>query len=102
MAVLLQHVSGTPTGSNPPPPAPTTADMILRHGADGQYEIYDIGNNSILAGYLLGQVGTEWRFNGLGGFNGSDTTDMMLRNGNSGAFEVYDISHTNLTNAAAL
>src|SRR5262249_50289813 len=28
---------------NPPPPGGTTADMILRHGADGQYEIYDIG-----------------------------------------------------------
>jgi hypothetical protein len=24
---------------NPPPPAGTTADMILRHGADGQYQI---------------------------------------------------------------
>jgi probable HAF family extracellular repeat protein len=34
---------------NPPPPTGTTADMILRHGADGQYEIYDIGNNSLLA-----------------------------------------------------
>src|SRR5436309_238930 len=27
---------------NPPPPAGTTADMILRHDADGLYEIYDI------------------------------------------------------------
>jgi probable HAF family extracellular repeat protein len=34
---------------NPPPPGGTTADMILRHGADGFYEIYDIGNNSLLA-----------------------------------------------------
>src|SRR5437588_12593376 len=25
---------------NPPPPAGTTADMILRHDADGLYEIY--------------------------------------------------------------
>ena len=54
--------------TNPPPPAGTTADMILRHGADGQYEIYDIGNNPILAGYFLGKVGTDWRFAGLGGF----------------------------------
>src|SRR5262249_52865235 len=29
------------TGPNPPPPAGTSADMILRHGADGLYEIYD-------------------------------------------------------------
>jgi probable HAF family extracellular repeat protein len=90
------------TTPNPAPTAGTTADMILRHGADGQYEIYDIGNNAILAGYSLGQVGTDWRFYGLGGFNGSDTTDMMLRNGNTGAFEVYDISNNNITNAASL
>src|SRR5262249_43205698 len=63
---------------NPPPPAGTTADMILRHGADGQYEIYDIGNNSLLAAFQLGQVGTDWKFVGLGGFFGNDTTDMLL------------------------
>src|SRR5262249_7960749 len=28
-----------PPPGNPPPPAGTTADMILRHGADGKYEI---------------------------------------------------------------
>jgi hypothetical protein len=86
---------------NPPPPAGTTADMILRHGADGQYEIYDIGNNAILAAHPLGQVGTDWQFSSLGGFFGSDTTDMLLRN-SAGAFEVYDISNNNITNAASL
>ena len=79
--------------TNPPPPAGTTADMILRHGADGQYEIYDIGNNAILAGYFLGTVGTDWQFAGPGGFNGTDTTDMLLRSGSTGGFEVYDISN---------
>jgi probable HAF family extracellular repeat protein len=87
---------------NPPPPAGTTADMILRHGADGQYEIYDIGNNAILAGYSLGQVGTDWQFVGLGGFNGADTTDMVLRSSSTGAFEVYDISNNNITSAGSL
>ena len=67
-----------------PPPDGTTADMILR-GANsaptvaGQYEIYDIGNNAILAGYSVGQVGSDWQFAGLGRFFGSDTTDMLLR-----------------------
>jgi Bacterial Ig-like domain len=52
-----------------PPPLGTTADLILR-GANsaptvaGQYEIYDIGNNAILAGYSLGQVGSDWQFAG--------------------------------------
>jgi hypothetical protein len=102
---LMQTIgwSETPVtpATNPPPPAGTTADMILRHGADGKYEIYDIGANSLLAAYQVGQVGTDWTFVTLGGFNGSDTTDMLLRN-SAGAFEVYDISNNNITNAASL
>jgi len=86
----------------PPPPAGTTADMILRHGADGLYEIYDIGKNAILAAYQLGQVGTEWAFVTLGGFFGSDTTDMLLRSSTTGGFEVYDISDNLITNTAFL
>jgi probable HAF family extracellular repeat protein len=95
------------TMPNPPPPASTTADMILRGSntspaVAGQYEIYDIGNNAILAGYSLGQVGTDWAFITLGGFNGSDTTDMLLRSSSTGDFEVYDISNNNITNAGFL
>jgi probable HAF family extracellular repeat protein len=82
-----------------PPPAATTADMILRHGADGKYEIYDIGNNAILTAYQLGQFATNWQFSGLGGFNGADTTDMLLRN-SSGGFEVCDVANNVMTNAA--
>jgi probable HAF family extracellular repeat protein len=88
---------------NPPPPTGTTADMILRASnsslSAGQYEIYDIGNNSLLAANQLGQVGTDWQFVTLGGFFGSDTTDMLLRNGNTGGVEVYDISNNRLTGA---
>jgi hypothetical protein len=88
---------------NPPPPGGTTADMILRAANNslsaGQYEIYDIGNNSLLSAFQLGVVGTDWQFTTLGGFFGSDTTDMLLRNSKTGGFEVYDI---NLTNAALL
>jgi hypothetical protein len=94
----------------------TTADAIMRDGATGNYEIYNIGNNAILAGYPLGQVGTNWQFVGLGGFNNTNagqvgnaalsgfanTTDMVLRDSNSGAFEVYNISDNNIINAASL
>jgi hypothetical protein len=88
--------------TNPPPPPGTTADMILRHGADGFYEVYDIGSNTILAAGRLGQVGTDWQFVGLGGFFGNDTTDMLLRSSSTGGFEVYDIANNNITNAAFL
>jgi enterochelin esterase-like enzyme len=67
------------TVPNPRPPTSTTADMVLRGSnaapaVASQYEIYDIGSNSILAAYSLGQVGTSWAFVTLGGFFGSDTT----------------------------
>src|SRR5262249_54582112 len=45
VTVLLNDIAPPPI---PPVPPGTTADMILRR-ADGTYEIYDIGNNSILA-----------------------------------------------------
>jgi len=89
-------------GLNLPPPSGTTATMILRHGADGLYEIYDVGRNAILAASKLGQVGTDWRFVRLGSFFGSDTTDMLLRNANTGDFEVYDVTNNNITGAALL
>src|SRR6516225_4512269 len=98
VTVLLNDIAPPPI---PPVPPGTTADMILRR-ADGTYEIYDIGNNSILAAAQLGQVGTDWKFVGLGCFFGNDTTDMLLRNSSTGGFEVYDISNNNITGAAFL
>jgi len=60
------------TVPNPAAPPGTTTDMVLRAANTspiaGHYEIYDIGNNAILAGYSLGQVGTDWGFVTLGGF----------------------------------
>jgi len=100
-ALGFKTVPPAPPGNPPPPPA-TSAVMILRHGADGKYEIYDIGGNSLLAAYQLGQVGTDWRWAGIGGFFGSDTSDMLLRNANTGGFEIYDVSNNNITNAAFL
>ena len=95
-----------PSAVNLSPPPGTTADMILRASNPspiaGQYEIYDIGNNAILAASVLGQVGTDFQFAGLGRFFGSDTTDMLLRSASTGGFEVYDISNNNITNTAFL
>ena len=61
-------------------PAGTTADMIMRDGSNGNYEIYDIGSNAILAADALGQSAPQWQVAGLGGFDGTDTSDMFLRN----------------------
>jgi hypothetical protein len=93
-------VPPTPTGPNAPPPFATSADMILSNAsAGGFYQIYDIGNNAILASSQLGQVGTNWQFAGLGNFFDGDTSDMLLRNSGTGNFQVYDISNNNITNS---
>ena len=76
-----------------------TADMIMRDG-NGNYEIYDLGSNAVLAAGPLGQVGSQGQVAGLGSFFGTDTSDMLLRNSNSGLFDVYDISNNTITNAA--
>ena len=92
----------TPTVFSAPPPAGTTADMILRRGGDGMYEIYDIGNNTILAAFQLGQIGTEWQFVGHRPFYGSDSGDMLLRSSTTAGFELYGISNNQITGAAFL
>jgi hypothetical protein len=79
-----------------------TADMILRQGSTGEFEIYNLGNNVVLGASALGQVGTEWVFMGLGDFNGTDSTDMILRDSNTGVFEVYDISSDTITAATSM
>src|SRR5262249_30808588 len=90
---------------NPAPPVGTTADMILRGpnalGA-GQYKIYDIGNNAILASYQLAPIATDWQVAGLGKFSGTDTTDMMLRSTSAGTFQVRDIANNDVTSVATL
>jgi hypothetical protein len=101
-AIFRQFDGGAaPLPPNSPPPAGTTADMVLRRG-DGTYEIYDIGNNAILAAYALGPVGSDWQFVGRRPFYGSDAGDMLLRNSTTGGFEVYDIANNNITGAAFL
>jgi hypothetical protein len=91
---------------NPSPPAGTTAVMVLRQTSasitDGTYQIYDIGNNTILASYQLGRVGSDWRFVTLGRFNDGDTSDMLLRSSTSGAFQLYDIAGNNIISSSSL
>jgi hypothetical protein len=81
-----------------------SANMVMRNTGNGAYEIYNLGNNSILAAYWLGEVGTDWGFVTLGGFNNGDTSDMLLRNSTSGAFQVYNIApnNNNITGSAFL
>jgi hypothetical protein len=90
------------TGTNPSPPSTTTAVMIMSDGGNGDYEIYDLANNTIPAASSLAQISTDWQVAGLGGFDGADTSDMILRNSGTGVLEVYDISNNNITNAAFL
>jgi uncharacterized repeat protein (TIGR01451 family) len=85
----------------PPAPAATSANMVLRR-TDGLYAIYNLGRNATLATHPLAQVGSEWQFAGVGGFQAGDTADMLLRNAGTGGFQVYDISNNNIANTAFL
>ena len=90
--------------ANPAPPDATTANMVLRTASNpaATYQIYNLGANSILAGYSLAQVGSDWGFVTLGNFNLSDPSDMLLRNSTSGAFQVYDIADNNVISSNSL
>jgi len=81
---------------NPPPPAATTADMIM-DDTSGDYEIYDLGGNTIQAAYALDQISTSWQAAGLGSFAGTDTTDMLMRDPGNGQLEIYDVSNNNIS-----
>ena len=93
---------GTEIGvANAPPPTATTAVMVLRDGSDGDYEIYDLGNNAVVSTCVLGQIGIAWTVVGLGAFEAGDSSDMLMRSA-SGAFEVYDVGNNNITGSAAM
>jgi hypothetical protein len=96
---VMDALGFAPVGAEPAPP---TADMILREPTTGDYEIYDFGYDELIGAHLLGQVGTNYVFAGLGDFFGADTSDMLLRDANTGNFEVYDISNSQLIGAAPL
>jgi len=103
-AGLVDALAAVTAAVAPPPNAPpagTTADMVLSNPG-GVYNIYNIGGNSVLAGYQLAFVGTDWAFVTLGGFNASDTADMLLRNASTGTFQVYDIVNNNITQSVSM
>ena len=76
-------------------------DMLMRNNNTGEFELYDISNNTIVSAVSMGQVGLEWQVAGFGPINGAGTSDMLMRNSNTGAFEIYDIANNQLTSAAA-
>jgi hypothetical protein len=87
-----------------PPPAPlgTSAEMIMGRASDGTYEIYDIGNNAILAAYQLGQISTQYQVVGVGGFNGTDFVDMLIQSPTTGVFQLYDVSHNDIAGSTPM
>src|SRR5262249_10983732 len=77
---------------DPAPSATASATMVLRDSTNGNCEIYNIANNSILAAYHLGQIGLSWNIAGVGSFNGNDTSDMIVRDNTTGEFLIYAVS----------
>ena len=60
--------------------------MLMQNSTTGQFEVYDITNNTITFSSGMGQVGLEWTVAGFGDFSGNaNETDMLMRNSNTGA-----------------
>jgi len=78
-------------------------DMLMRNSATGQFQVYDISNNTITFAAPMGQVGPEWQVAGFGDFSGrANETDMLMRNSSTGQLEVYDISNNAISFAASM
>jgi hypothetical protein len=78
-------------------------DMLMRDSNNGDFEVYDIRNNTIASSGPMGQAGMEWQVAGFGDFSGAaGETDMLMRNSNTGAFEVYDIRNNAITSSGPM
>jgi hypothetical protein len=77
--------------------------MLMSRGSDGEFQVFDISNNSVTGSALIGQVGTEWQVAGFGDFSSrAGETDMLVRRGSDGEFQVFDISHNSVTGSALI
>jgi hypothetical protein len=80
---------------------PGNTDMMLRDSNTGDFRVYNISNNQITASFLIGDVGLNWQFSGIGNFSGiPGASDMILRNTDTGGLQVYDISNNQITSSA--
>ena len=82
---------------NAAPPAGTADTLVMLRNADGAFEFYDIGHNTILLDGPLGQINPALQVAGVGGFNGADTADLLMRDPTTGVFTLYDVSNDNIT-----
>ena len=90
---------GTEIGvTNAAPPSGNTAVMVMSNPAYGDYEIYDVGGNSIESAYTLGQIAANWNFVGLGTLQAGDSNDMLFRDGAS--FEAYYVNNNTITSSS--
>ena len=87
---------------NPALPAGTMAQLVMVRNADGAFEFYDIGHNTILLDGPLGQIDPAWQAVGMGGFDAGDTADLLMRNPVTGAFGINDVSNNAITGTVAV
>jgi len=87
---------------NPALPADTMAQLVMVRNADGAFEFYDIGHNTILLDGPLGQIDPAWQAVGMGGFDAGDTADLLMRNPVTGAFGINDVSNNAITGTVAV
>src|SRR5258707_10812796 len=58
--------------------------LLLRNSRTGGLEVYDINNNQITGAALIGTVGLDWQFAGIGPVHGAGESDLVFRNKKNG------------------
>jgi hypothetical protein len=76
----------------------------LRLGAlanTGELQAYNINSNQITGSALIGTVGLDWQFSGVGNLSSvPGESDLLLRNSSTGGLQVYNINNNQLTSSA--
>jgi hypothetical protein len=64
---------------------------------------YKVDSNQITGSALIGTVGLDWQFSGVGNFSSvPGESDLLLRNSSTGVLQVYDINNNQITGSTSI
>src|SRR5262249_55036195 len=79
-----------------------TSDLLLRNSDSGGLQVYNINDNQITGSALIGTVGLDWQFSGVGHFSVPGESDLLLRNSSTGALQLYNIKNDQITGSESI
>ena len=79
-----------------------TSDLLLRNSDSGGLQVCNISDNQITGSALIGTVGLDWQFSGVGHFSVPGESDLLLRNSSTGALQLYNIKNDQITGSESI